>query len=80
MISMIPYIRETIRRHLSPKQAVMLTEFDKLKRDYQEHQNEIHSKLVAIMSDRLQVHARTFEVRLAFELEPASCTMLSLSL
>lgn len=40
----------------------MLIEFDKLKRDYQEHQNEIHSKLVAIMSDRLQVHARTLEV------------------
>jgi hypothetical protein len=36
--------REFIRRHLSAKQAVMLTEFDKLKRDYQEHQNEIHAK------------------------------------
>ena len=24
--------------------------------DYQEHQNEIHAKLVAIMSDRLSVH------------------------
>ena len=32
MISLIPYIRETFRRHLSQKQAVMLTEFDKLKR------------------------------------------------
>ena len=32
MISLIPYIRETFRRHLSPKQAVMLVEFDKLKR------------------------------------------------
>ncbi len=28
----IPYIRETFRRHLSQKQAVMLIEFDKLKR------------------------------------------------
>nr|XP_018264784.1 uncharacterized protein I303_02963 [Kwoniella dejecticola CBS 10117]OBR86942.1 hypothetical protein I303_02963 [Kwoniella dejecticola CBS 10117] len=56
IISLIPYIREFVRRHLSPKQAVMLTEFDKLKRDYQEHQNEIHAKLVAIMSDRLAVH------------------------
>lgn len=37
----------------------MLTEFDKLKRDYQEHQYEIHAKLVAIMSDRLEVHSRT---------------------
>ncbi|SNX83862.1 uncharacterized protein MEPE_02570 [Melanopsichium pennsylvanicum] len=59
MISLIPYIRETVRRHLSPKQAVLLTEFDKLRRDFQEHQYEIHAKLVAIMSDRLTVHCRT---------------------
>ncbi|BGP13772.1 hypothetical protein JCM10213v2_001710 [Rhodosporidiobolus nylandii] len=61
MVSLIPYIRECVRRHLNPKQAVMLTEFDKLKRDYQEHQHEIHAKLVAIMSDRLVVHSRTME-------------------
>ncbi|BGP29936.1 hypothetical protein JCM10296v2_001688 [Rhodotorula toruloides] len=59
MIALIPYIRECVRRHLNPKQAVMLTEFDKLKRDYQEHQYEIYAKLVAIMSDRLEVHSRT---------------------
>ncbi|GAA5885215.1 hypothetical protein JCM6882_009521 [Rhodosporidiobolus microsporus] len=62
MVSLIPYIRECVRRHLNPKQAVMLTEFDKLKRDYQEHQHEIDAKLVAIMSDRLQVHSRTMEL------------------
>jgi len=32
IVALIPYIREFIRRHLNPKQAVMLTEFDKLKR------------------------------------------------
>lgn len=32
MIALIPYVRETFRRHLSAKQAVMLVEFDKLKR------------------------------------------------
>lgn len=32
VVALIPYIREFIRRHLSAKQAVMLTEFDKLKR------------------------------------------------
>lgn len=32
MFELIPYVRETFRRHLSPKQAVMLVEFDKLKR------------------------------------------------
>ncbi|KAJ2934914.1 hypothetical protein H1R20_g2201, partial [Candolleomyces eurysporus] len=30
-----------------------------LKRDYQEHQNEIHAKLVAIMGDRLKAHVKT---------------------
>jgi vacuolar protein sorting-associated protein 54 len=32
VVALIPYLREFIRRHLNPKQAVMLTEFDKLKR------------------------------------------------
>jgi vacuolar protein sorting-associated protein 54 len=59
VISLIPYIRETFRRHLSPKQAVMLVEFDKLKRDYQEHQNEIHTKLIAIMGDRITAHIKS---------------------
>lgn len=61
MISLIPYIRETFRRHLNPKQAVMLVEFDKLKRDYQEHQNEIHAKLIAIMGERLSVHCKSLQ-------------------
>ncbi|KAI0039918.1 Vps54-domain-containing protein [Auriscalpium vulgare] len=59
MIALIPYVRETFRRHLNSKQAVMLVEFDKLKRDYQEHQNEIHSKLIAIMGDRLSAHIKS---------------------
>ncbi|EIW51753.1 Vps54-domain-containing protein [Trametes versicolor FP-101664 SS1] len=61
MISLIPYVREAFRRHLSQKQAVMLIEFDKLKRDYQEHQNEIHAKLIAIMGDRLTAHIRSLQ-------------------
>jgi len=59
MVALVPYIRETFRRHLNAKQAVMLIEFDKLKRDYQEHQNEIHDKLIAIMSDRITFHCKT---------------------
>ncbi|KAL6301781.1 Vps54-like protein-domain-containing protein [Sparassis latifolia] len=68
MISLIPYVRETFRRHLSQKQAVMLVEFDKLKRDFQEHQNEIHAKLIAIMGDRLSVHIKTLQVGLCFSI------------
>ncbi|KAF9059527.1 Vps54-like protein-domain-containing protein [Rhodocollybia butyracea] len=61
MIALVPYIRETFRRHLSSKQAVMLIEFDKLKRDYQEHQHEIHAKLIAIMGDRLTAHIKSLQ-------------------
>ncbi|KAH0830648.1 Vps54-domain-containing protein [Lanmaoa asiatica] len=61
MVALIPYVRETFRRHLSANQAVMLVEFDKLKRDFQEHQNEIHSKLVAIMGDRISAHVKSLQ-------------------
>ncbi|KAF8912041.1 Vps54-like protein-domain-containing protein [Gymnopilus junonius] len=64
IFELIPYVRETFRRHLSQKQSVMLVEFDKLKRDYQEHQNEIHSKLIAIMGDRLNAHIKSLKVNL----------------
>ncbi|KAN0137680.1 Vps54-like domain containing protein [Lactarius tabidus] len=43
VIVFILYVREMSRWHLSPKQAVMLTEFDKLKHNYQEHQNDLRS-------------------------------------
>jgi vacuolar protein sorting-associated protein 54 len=70
VIALIPYIRETFRRHLSPKQAVMLVEFDKLKRDYQEHQNEIHAKLIAIMGDRLAAHIKSLNT-IRWDVSPA---------
>ncbi|KAH6918384.1 retrograde transporter [Coprinopsis sp. MPI-PUGE-AT-0042] len=62
IFELIPYVREAFRRHLSQKQAVMLVEFDKLKRDYQEHQNEIHAKLIAIMSERLDSHIKALKI------------------
>jgi hypothetical protein len=36
------------------------------RQDYQEHQNEIHAKLVAIMSDRLSVHVAALRVSQAY--------------
>ncbi|TIC03617.1 hypothetical protein E3Q18_00102 [Wallemia mellicola] len=58
MISLIPYIREAVRRRLKTNQATLLIEFDRLKRDYQEHQYEIHAKLVSILGDRLTAHSK----------------------
>lgn len=61
MISLVPYIREAYRRHLDPKQFVLLTEFDRLKRDFQEHQNEVHAKLVAIMGEVLNGYIKSLQ-------------------
>ncbi|CAJ0626028.1 10100_t:CDS:10 [Entrophospora sp. SA101] len=61
MIALVPFIRECIRHNLVVKQFVMLTEFDRIKNDYVNHQNEIHAKLVSIMNERLIHHLRTFQ-------------------
>lgn len=69
-VGLIPYVRETFRRHLSAREAVLLVEFDKVKRDYQEHQNEIHAKLVSIMGDRVNVHCRSLQ-EINWEIAPS---------
>ncbi|KAF3920123.1 hypothetical protein AA313_de0202417 [Arthrobotrys entomopaga] len=64
VVAVTPYIREAVRRHLgpaatsSPAGSNLLADFDRIKRNYQEHQSEIHSKLISIMSDRLMAHVR----------------------
>ena len=50
--TIIPYIRETLRRH----NPVITADFDKLKRTTQEYQDEIHNKLISIMGDRARMH------------------------
>jgi vacuolar protein sorting-associated protein 54 len=57
--TIIPYIRETLRRHSSSPN--LTADFDKLKRTTQEYQDEIHGKLVSIMSDRARSHVSTMK-------------------
>ncbi|KAI9760648.1 MAG: hypothetical protein M4579_001512 [Chaenotheca gracillima] len=57
IITLIPYIREFVRRHSSTNSGLM-TEFDKVRRLYQEHQSGIHEKLVEIMSGRSTNHVK----------------------
>ncbi|KAF9918247.1 hypothetical protein BX616_009774 [Lobosporangium transversale] len=57
--TLIPYVKDWIRSKMTDKQMVMLTEFDRILRDFQEHQNEIHAKLVTIMTERLNIHMRS---------------------
>ncbi|KAL8713459.1 MAG: hypothetical protein Q9225_006758 [Loekoesia sp. 1 TL-2023] len=53
--ALIPHIREFVRRHSSGS-GQLLTEFDKVRRLYQEHQYGVHDKFVEIMSGRASAH------------------------
>ncbi|KAK3308597.1 Vps54-like protein-domain-containing protein [Chaetomium strumarium] len=52
--AIIPHVREFVRRHCGSGMAVsaVMGEFDKVRRAFQEHQNNIYDKLVEIMSGR----------------------------
>lgn len=58
--ALTPYVREFIRRHSSGSGGLM-TEFDKMKRGYQEHQEGINDKLIEIMSGRAAVHVNSMK-------------------
>ena len=57
VIALIPYMRESVKRHTGAR-VEALTEFDKAKRLYQDHQMGIHDKLVEIMTARAAAHIR----------------------
>ncbi|KAL2152056.1 hypothetical protein VTH82DRAFT_5240 [Thermothelomyces myriococcoides] len=54
MATIIPHIREFVRRHCGSVTAApgVMGEFDRVRRAFQEHQNNIYDKLVEIMSGR----------------------------
>ena len=59
VIALMPYVREFVRRHGQSNQV--MAEFDKVKRLCQEHQTQIHEKLVDIMSSRSSVHVNAMK-------------------
>ncbi|KAH8555260.1 Vps54-like protein-domain-containing protein [Umbelopsis sp. PMI_123] len=61
MITLIPLLKECVRRCMAEKQVVLLSEFDRILKDYQNHQGEIHTKLVAIMNERFDVHMKSMQ-------------------
>ncbi len=58
--ALTPYVREFVRRQSSGSGQLM-TEFDKVKRLYQEHQAGINDKLVDIMSGRATTHVNVMK-------------------
>lgn len=61
MIALIPKLKDCIGRQLPAKQATSLNEFDRIVKDYQNHQSEIHAKLVAIMNERFTAHVKAMQ-------------------
>lgn len=58
--ALTPHVREFARRHSSGS-GVLMIEFDKMKREYQEHQAGINDKLVDIMSGRATAHVNVMK-------------------
>lgn len=58
--ALTPHVREFVRKHSSGSGGLM-TEFDKMKREYQEHQAGINDKLVDIMTARATTHVGNME-------------------
>jgi vacuolar protein sorting-associated protein 54 len=61
--TLIPHIREFVRRHLGSGSSVstLMGEFDKVRRAYLEHQQSIYDKLVDIMAGRATAHAKAMK-------------------
>ncbi|KAL1919276.1 uncharacterized protein VTP21DRAFT_1968 [Calcarisporiella thermophila] len=60
-VALIPFIKEFIRHHLPPGQAGIVLEFDRIAKDFCNHQSEIHAKLVSIMNERMTLHCRSLQ-------------------
>jgi vacuolar protein sorting-associated protein 54 len=61
MATLIPHVREYVRRHAGSGANVtsLMGEFDKVRRLFQEHQDSIHQKLIEIMRGRAANHAKS---------------------
>lgn len=62
--SLIPHIREFVRRHAGSGSNVsnLMGEFDKVRRAYLEHQQSIYDKLVDIMAGRAAAHTKAMKL------------------
>lgn len=60
MAALIPHVREFVRRHCGAGTSApaVMGEFDKVRRSFQEHQNNIYDKLVEIMTGRAMAGAK----------------------
>lgn len=53
LVHLIPYLKGTIQKHLTSRQLVLLNDYDKMVKEYVDHQNELFNRLVKLMDERL---------------------------
>ncbi|KAJ3070233.1 hypothetical protein HDU98_006724, partial [Podochytrium sp. JEL0797] len=58
VIGLIPHLKVAIEHHVPAKQHGLLIDFDRILKDYKEHQIALYDKLVSIMQERLAYHAK----------------------
>ncbi|KAJ2609325.1 hypothetical protein H4S08_004098 [Coemansia sp. RSA 1365] len=57
-MELIPHVRECLRRAMAAGQDTLLSQLDRAADDFENHRVELHHKLVAIMAERANYHAR----------------------
>ncbi|PIA15826.1 Vps54-domain-containing protein [Coemansia reversa NRRL 1564] len=57
-MELIPHVRECLRRAMAAGQDTLLLQLDRATDDFDNHRVELHHKLVAIMAERANYHAR----------------------
>ena len=62
LIAIIPHLKSYIQKNLTSRQQVLLGEYDRMIKDYTEHQGELYGRLVRLMEDRLLIHIPQFAV------------------
>ncbi|KAI8614153.1 Vps54-like protein-domain-containing protein [Chytriomyces sp. MP71] len=58
VVGYIPHIKAALERRVPAKQQALLGDFDRILKDYKEHQTALYDKLVNIMQERLAFHAK----------------------
>ncbi|KAI9224913.1 hypothetical protein BC828DRAFT_241260 [Blastocladiella britannica] len=62
VLALIPSIKATMAANFTDRQTAFLGDYDKVTKDYTDHQAEVYAKLVAIMEERVVSHARALGV------------------
>jgi hypothetical protein len=57
----LPHVRAALATHLPKKQHLLLTELDRVGQDYQEHNEQLLSKFVGMISDMMERQCATLE-------------------